>query len=233
MHTLSIVIPAYNEHEIIADTLQYLTNTFDDVEMIIIDQSAGDETQDIVMQQFTHVIYERARWDSRPENMNQWAALATWDILLFLHADCRLAADAKSELENLDVDRYVWWWFVRQMEPANWSIRFRDWLAKLWMRWFWFMMWDHGLFVTREAFDAVGGYRDKPLFEDIELVRSLKKYCRKHQKLCYCSQQNIIASSRKFMKHGPWRTFFFMCRCYSLYLIGYPVEKIEKMYRSW
>ena len=60
MNTLSIVIPAYNEHEIIADTLGHLVNNFGDAEIIIIDQSAGDETQDIVRKQFPYVIYARS-----------------------------------------------------------------------------------------------------------------------------------------------------------------------------
>jgi hypothetical protein len=63
---------------------------------------------------------------------------------------------------------------VRFTSP-RWPFRMIAGLMNRRSRWSGISTGDQGIFVTRAAFDALGGYPDIPLMEDIELTRRLKR----------------------------------------------------------
>ena len=66
---------------------------------------------------------------------------------------------------------------------------------------------DQAMFVTREAFDAVGGFPDIPLMEDIALSKALKRIGRP-----LCLRERAITSGRRWETHGVLRTILLMWR---------------------
>lgn len=64
---------------------------------------------------------------------------------------------------------------------------------------------DQGLFVTRPAFDRVGGFPSQPLMEDVEICNRLRKLTPPA-----CLSARLSTSGRRWEKNGVWRTIFLM-----------------------
>jgi hypothetical protein len=64
---------------------------------------------------------------------------------------------------------------------------------------------DQAIFVTRERFQAVGGYREIPLMEDIELSRALRRLGPP-----VCLRERVVTSSRRWERNGVARTVLLM-----------------------
>ena len=75
---------------------------------------------------------------------------------------------------------------------------------------------DQGIFVERALFDAIGGYPEQPLMEDIELSRRLKRAAGAP----LCLRQRIVTSGRRWERDGTWRTIFAMWRLRFAYWRG-------------
>ena len=83
---ISIIIPVLNEAAIIEDTLCQLRLSSEE-EVIVVDGGSRDRTVSLAQAQGAKVI---CATPGRAHQMNRGAAVATGEILLFLHADTRL-----------------------------------------------------------------------------------------------------------------------------------------------
>src|SRR6266849_4392439 len=93
MHKLSVIVPALDEGERIATTLDALADMRGlGVEVIVVDGGSSDATVQRARLRADRVL-KAAR--GRASQMNAGAEKATGDVLLFLHADTRLPADAE------------------------------------------------------------------------------------------------------------------------------------------
>jgi hypothetical protein len=84
---------------------------------------------------------------------------------------------------------------------------------------------DQGIFVRRAAFDALGGYPDIPLMEDIELTRRLKRLGR-----IACLDTRVTTSSRKWEREGIARTIVLMWTLRLLYFCGVSPARLVAWY---
>jgi len=223
--SISIIIPAYNEENLIAHCLDCLSDRSNSVEVLVVDQSSWDETQEIVAQ-YPTVRYVRSEWDSRPSTMNHWAREATGDILLFLHVDCLLPENFEEILDGIDFETTPWWGFERAHHPSLIQTRIADWFGKHLARRLWYMLWDNALVVRKDIFDEVWWYWEKKLFEDVHLCEVLRKKYKR-----FFVKQQVICSSRKFTSSGPWKAFWLMFIMQILYQFGLSVEPLIKRYR--
>ena len=85
---------------------------------------------------------------------------------------------------------------------------------------------DQAMFMTRQAFDAVGGFPDLPLMEDIELSRRLKALSPP-----ICLRPRVLTSGRRWETRGVWRTIFLMWRLRFAWWRGVPAERLAQRYR--
>ncbi|MDP1532376.1 MAG: glycosyl transferase, partial [Rubrivivax sp.] len=99
-------------------------------------------------------------------------------------------------------------------------------LMNLRSRWTGIATGDQALFVSRYAFDAVGGFPDQPLMEDIELSRRLRRLGAPA-----CLRQRVTTSGRRWDERGAWRTIVLMWRLRWLYATGTPAERLAQAYR--
>ena len=158
--------------------------------------------------------------------MNAGAGIATGDILLFLHADTRLSPNAltivRNKLSSPSVESGI---FSLQFDQSG----FWPALYVLCSRvpWHHICFGDRGLFVKRTVFQAIEGYPDIPVFEDLHLVRRLHargrfKYLR----------TPVTTAWRRFAHTGPIRQQLKNIRLWIHYMAGTPPNQMCHLYPS-
>jgi len=85
---------------------------------------------------------------------------------------------------------------------------------------------DQAIFATRAAFEAVGGFPEQPLMEDIELSLRLRRRSRPA-----CLRLRVVTSGRRWEARGVWRTIALMWRLRLLYRLGIAPERLARSYR--
>ena len=85
---------------------------------------------------------------------------------------------------------------------------------------------DQAIFITHQAFNAVGRFAQLPLMEDIELSRRLKAVSPPT-----CVRQHVHTSGRRWETRGVWRTILLMWRLRWAWWRGVPAERLAERYR--
>lgn len=217
---ISIIIPALNEADCIAATLDAVHSQQHPHEIIVVDGGSTDGTPSLASVQ-AHVITSPR---GRALQMNRGAAAARGDILLFLHADTLLRPGTLNH-----VSRSI----EKGAEGGAFRLAFDQWTPLLRFYSFCtrfpvpcFCFGDRALFVRRDVFEEVGGYREIPLFEDLELARMLAE----RGKFRFLPEY-VITSSRRFLRHGPLRQQLRNTYLWLHYVAGRDPRKLEHLYR--
>ena len=167
---LSIVIPTWNEAGNLGRTLAACP---EGAEVTVVDGGSSDGTQRVAEE-------ARARFLVAPRGravqMNRGAAAAGGDVLLFLHADAVLGEGAHAAIEDvLTRPGVVGGSFRLRIESPSLLLRLAARGSNFRAGALGLPYGDQGLFVTRDAFEAVSGFPDVPFLEDVSMVRKLKK----------------------------------------------------------
>jgi rSAM/selenodomain-associated transferase 2 len=222
---LSIVIPVLNEAEHIGGVLAGLqAMRARGTEVIVVDGGSHDATM-AVAQPLADQVISAPR--GRARQMNAGAARASGDALLFLHADTELPGDADRHVRDaLRSSPHAWGRFdVRIVGQAR-MLRVVSVMMNLRSRLTGIASGDQALFMTRAAFDAVRGFPDQPLMEDIEVSLRLLLLARP-----VCLRGPIYTSGRRWETRGVWRTIFLMWRLRWLYARGASPARLAQRYR--
>lgn len=173
---ISVVIPTLDEGRRIGRRLAEVGAMPEVAEVIVVDGGSRDDTV-AVARSFAGVrVLEAPR--GRSTQMNHGAALAGGDVLLFLHADVSLPADAARWIcDALADEQVVAGAFRTWTVPDGGKSRLGPLLhfADLRSRYSSLPYGDQALFVRAEIFHAVGGFPEVPILEDLELARRLRR----------------------------------------------------------
>ena len=222
---LSVVVPALNEAAVIAATLRPLAPWRRlGHEVIVVDGGSADATPALAAPLADRVL---AAPRGRARQMNAGAAASTGDVLLFLHADTRLPDGALDALRAA-VERGARWgrFDVRIAGRSRWLAVVAA-LMNLRSRLTGIATGDQAIFVERAAFDAVGGFPDQPLMEDVELSRRLRRDAGRPA----CLRAKVVTSGRRWDERGVWRTIWLMWTLRWRYWRGTPADVLARAYR--
>jgi rSAM/selenodomain-associated transferase 2 len=225
---ISIIIPVLNEARQIGALLQDLRQlpAPGTREVIVVDGGSTDATVELVRQhdQVEVVRFGRA---SRALQMNAGAARARGELLLFLHADVRLPADALKLVWQALLDTTVVGGCFEFGFPAEigWAYRLYAWGINLRTRCFQTATGDQAIFVRRTVLESLGGYRDMPLMEDIELFTTLKR----HGRVVILSP-GVRVSPRRWQQHGLVRTGLLMYVLRLGYWLGFSPATLKRFF---
>ena len=228
---LSIVVPALNEAAGIAAVLAELAPLRRaGHEVIVVDGSSHDGTADAA-RPHADVVLTAPR--GRAKQMNAGAAAATGDILLFLHADTRLPADAVAAIAAaLPVpdagDRRRWGRFDVDIDGRPRVLRLVAAMMNLRSRLTGIATGDQGMFVTRALFAQAGGFPELPLMEDVALSRRLRDLAGRPA----CLAARVVTSGRRWEARGPWRTILLMWRLRFDYRRGVDPAALARRYAA-
>ena len=224
---LSIVIPALNEAAGLEATLQALQPLrLRGVELVLADGGSSDATPTLA-QPWVDAVVDAPR--GRALQMNAGAARARADVLLFLHADTRLPPLADvlvlQAVQRSDQSA-CWGRFDVRIEGRAWMLRVVAALMNLRSRASGIATGDQAIFITRGAFERVGGFPEQPLMEDIEISRRLKRLGRPA-----CLRARVCTSGRRWEQRGVWRTIVLMWRLRWRYWRGESPARLAEAYR--
>ena len=224
---LSIVIPALNEAAGLEATLQALQPLrLRGVDLVLADGGSSDATPTLA-QPWVDAVVDAPR--GRALQMNAGAARARADVLLFLHADTRLPplADVLVLQAVQRSDKGACWGrFDVRIEGRPRMLRVVAALMNLRSRASGIATGDQAIFITREAFERVGGFPEQVLMEDIEISRRLKRLGRPA-----CLRARVCTSGRRWEQRGVWRTIVLMWRLRWRYWRGESPARLAEAYR--
>jgi rSAM/selenodomain-associated transferase 2 len=172
---LSIIIPVLSEAECIGETIRHLRGLHagGTVEIIVVDGDPRGITIDAAKAEGVRTAIA-AR--GRARQMNHGAALATGDILLFLHADTLLPSNAFALIRSIMNDeRCVGGAFDLGFNTKRTLYRITESYVFLRTRLTRVPFGDQAIFIRRTYFENIGGYRDIPIMEDMELMKRIRK----------------------------------------------------------
>ncbi|MBI4540497.1 MAG: TIGR04283 family arsenosugar biosynthesis glycosyltransferase [Gemmatimonadetes bacterium] len=225
MTELAVVIPTLNEARTLPRLLEDLAGLDLATEIVVADGGSVDGTPAIAQEAGARVVRAPA---GRASQLNAGAAAVAAPWLAFLHADTRLGREARDALSlwlraadpriaavfgfRLDGDG----WFWRLIEVGQ---RLRERIYRL-------PYGDQGLVISRQLFDAVGGYPALPLLEDVEMLRRV----RRHGRLVGLPAP-LVTSPRRYEREGRWRGWVRNAALVSLYFAGVAPERLARWYR--
>lgn len=218
---LSIIIPTLDEGGSLERTLKALQT--EPREIIVVDGGSRDGTVEIARQYTPHVLISRR---GRGRQQHKGACHSKGDLLLFLHSDTLLPLGFESMIREALIDpRVTFGAFRLSIDPPRPAFRFIALMANFRSQFLKMPYGDQALFMRRSDYFRVGGFKDIPLMEDVDMVQRLNKIGR--FKLTRC---RVKTSARRWEKEG------ILCgtlRNWSLigrYLLGTPPHRLRRHY---
>jgi rSAM/selenodomain-associated transferase 2 len=157
--------------------------------------------------------------------MSAGARTAAGDVLWFLHADSRVLPGAQSQLLDACRAGAIWGRFDVRLAGHRPLLRLVERMMNWRSRLTGIATGDQGIFVTRAAFEAVGGFPPIPLMEDVALSKALRRQARP-----VCLSGPILTSSRRWEENGILRTILLMWRLRLAYALGADPRRLADLY---
>ena len=222
MTQVSVIVPAWNEERALPELLASLA-ALPVAETIVVDGGSNDQTREVAARHGARVI---ASERGRGAQLHAGARGATGDVYWFLHADTRVSREAFDAMRT-----------ALEREPklagGNFSLRFTggsrgarllEWLYPR-LRLLGLCYGDSGFFVPRAKYWAAGGFAAHPLFEDLDLLRRL----RREGQFVHLPTA-LVSSSRRWERTGFTRVFARWILLQLLYWLGTPPARLAAWY---
>jgi rSAM/selenodomain-associated transferase 2 len=159
--------------------------------------------------------------------MNAGAAAACGEILIFLHADTTLPDNALEKInqamQNLD---YVGGAFDLKIDSDRLFLKYISTRASLRSRRNRIPFGDQAIFIRKKYFDQIGGYKEIPLMEDVDLMRRIKKDGKKIVIL----PDKVTTSARRWESEGAFYATMRNQILLRLFYLGVSPHKLAKYY---
>ena len=224
---ISVIIPTLNEEFSIAKTLDALSRLVNVAEIIVVDGGSTDKTVEIVenYRGSKEIRVIKTAQANRGKQLNEGTIHASGEVFWFVHADTRpVQGCAKQIKELMRYDEIVGGNFKIIFDGASRWARFLTWLYPQ-LRSIGLVYGDSAFFVRRSVYEKIGGFRDLPLFEDVDLYKRLLK----KGQFVYIDLP-ITTSSRRFENHSFLWTFIKWSVFQGLYWFGVPPRLLAKKY---
>jgi rSAM/selenodomain-associated transferase 2 len=165
----------------------------------------------------------------RAKQMNAGASVANGEILIFLHADTELPGQALKKIYSfMEQNAYVGGAFDLGIKSDKFIFKVIGTLSSLRSRLNRIPFGDQAIFIRREYFNQIGGYKEIPLMEDAELMRRIKKSGNK----IWIFYDRVMTSPRRWEKEGVIYCTLRNWTLQALYFLGISPHKLANFYKS-
>ncbi len=226
--SISVIVPVLNEAGGINDLISHLASLRSPLsrEIIVVD---GDPQAGTIGSITQGGVITALAGPGRARQMNHGAALASGDILLFLHADTLLPEDALAGIpEALDDRRFVAGAFDLGIRSTRRIFRLTERYAALRTRLTRIPFGDQAIFIRKNYFDEIGGYSDIPLMEDVEIMRRIR---RRGGEITIIPRK-VMTSARRWEREGVLYCTLRNWMLQLFYALGVKPERLAKWY-TW
>jgi rSAM/selenodomain-associated transferase 2 len=219
---LAIVIPTLNEEDTVRRYLPAALALADEV--IVSDGGSDDGTVAAARELGARVV---AGPPGRGGQLNRGAAAATADVLLFLHADTTLPERGVERLREAVARGAPGGAFFLRFDVDRPMQRLGSRLINWRTRWLRMPLGDQAQFATRETFEALRGFRDWPLLEDLDFALRLRRL----QGFALI-EETVTTGARRFVEQGAVRTVATNWLIWLLFLCGVSPHRLARLYRQ-
>ncbi len=193
------------------------------LDVVVVDGGSEDGTRAVAE---TYRVRVTTAPRGRGSQLHAGASASAGEVLWFLHADTLPPEGAIAQIaEALAESRVVGGNFQIHFAGDFFSARFLTWLYR-YLAWIGLRYGDSGYFVRRRDYEAVGGFRAFPIFEDLDLLRRLRKRGR------FVRVPAVVTtSSRRF--EGRWFALVFArwAVLQGFYWVGVSPVRLGRWYR--
>ncbi len=223
VRSISVVIPTLNEAAGIAETIRRARRIPEVCELILVDGGSQDGTAEVGAVEGCRVLHVPA---GRGGQLRAGALAASGDVILLLHADTWLEADAGVAVLQCLKDRTVvaggFWKRFRNTPLLLLGSRpkcaVRLFLGRR-------IVGDMAMFVRRDVLVKIGGVPAMELMEDFELSKRLRDEGR-----LALADSTVTTSARRFRQKGVLLTYLKMWRVATLYRLGKSPAELRRIY---
>ena len=234
--TIAVVIPVFNEERRIAEAVRHTSSLGFDA-IVVVDGGSTDQTRELVttcsitqdviplgLPQTPVTLLSTPQ--GRAGQLNAGAKVCRGEILVFLHADTRLPADARQQIESALADPVIVGgrFDVRFDSHSPWGTVISTFM-NLRSRLTGVATGDQAIFVRRHVFERLGGFTDIPLMEDVDFSVRLKRAGR-----VVPLREAVTTSFRRWERQGPLKTILLMWTLRFLYWIGVSPYRLARLY---
>ena len=220
--SVAVVVPTLDEEVALGRHLAAVLAVADEV--VVADGGSRDGTVRIASEHGATIVTGAA---GRGPQMNRGAEVSRSDVLLFLHADSVLPAGAIDRIRHAIEEGYEGGGFLVRFDAQTPLFRLGARLVNLRTRLTGVPLGDQAQFVRRETFEALGGFRDWPILEDLDLGRRLKA-----RGPVAIIDTPVVTSARRYTSNGIARTIANNWWIWLLYFLDVEPEKLAKRYRD-
>jgi rSAM/selenodomain-associated transferase 2 len=230
MHSFSIIIPVLDESSIINQTVEQIFRIGSGfpVEVIVVDGDKEGKTINVLTnREVIKVISHRGRGIQ----MNKGASVAKGETLVFLHTDTELPVHAMRAISSvMDDAKYAGGVFDLGIKSGRAVFRLIEKLVYFRTRLTRIPYGDQAIFIKKDVFDAMDGYKEIPLMEDLEFMGRMKRL---GYNICIIPQK-VKTSARRWEKEGIVYCTLRNLILQGLYHSGVKPDKLVKFYyRDW
>ena len=220
--SLSIIIPALNEGDNIGPTLDSVTKSGTDIEVLLVDGGSIDHTTEVARAYGARVITSER---GRGAQMHRGACEAQGTVLWFVHADTRVSPGAGDLImATMQDEHIVGGNFEVRFGGERGAARFMTWLYPQ-LRRLGLCYGDSAIFVRRNAYFKMGGFKSFPIFEDLDLLRELRKMGN-----FVHLPSTVVTSARRFERRSFAVTFTRWAALQCLYWMGVSPKRLGRLY---
>lgn len=222
----SIVVPVLYEEDTIAGLLEHISGIDADerCEVIVVD---GDPDGGTIRRVNDHRVVTMTSQPWRSRQMNAGAAAARGNTLVFHHADTLLPQTAFTDIDRvLQDDRYAGGAFRLRFDSDRFVYRLMSGFVTIRSRWNRLPYGDQSLFVRRDFFERIGGYREIPIMEDVEIVRRI----RRDGSRLKIMDSSVRTSCRRMETEGIAKRVLQNWMMMVLYNLGVSPDKLVRFY---
>ena len=223
-----MIVPVLHEAERINHLIGHLIQLDPEKmsEIIVVDGAPEKDTLLGIVDDKTRKISTEK---CRAKQMNAGAFAARGEVLVFLHADTELPLSALKRLnEFINRNEYVGGAFDLGIKSDKRIYRVIAFLGSLRSRLNRIPSGDQAIFIRRNYFNKIGGYKDIPLMEDAELMRRMKR----SNKKIFIFRDRVMTSTRRWEEEGVTYCILRNWMLQILYFLGVSPHKLVKYYKS-
>jgi len=231
----SIIIPTLNESKNITSCIKSVIENIKlevskkDIEIIIVDGGSRDDAL-VKAAGFDNKIKMRiirSEMASIPCQLNKGAAIATGDILVFLHADCRLPIDALGKIKNIfsRLPSPAGGAFTMKVEGARFLYNILSIGGNIYCRATKTFFGDRAIFIRRGILNKISGYRDLPVMSDVDFSKRMKRAGR-----VVLLTGPVISNERKFENEPFYKIIYLLAWSLAAFDLGLDPAIIKKKY---